>query len=130
MHKHPMAVESEGGPLEIDQVLLAVQAAAVAGEAARSAHDPVAGHDDADRVASIRQSNGPGGAGASNVLGELAVGQCLAVGNLSQGRPYGALEWGTGKSQGHVEIGSLPAEVLLQLLDRLRERGGIPGTEH
>jgi len=111
--------------LEVEQVLLAFQAAAVAGEVTRGSDDAVAGHDDADRVASIGQADRPGGAGASDPLGELAVGPCFAVRDLPQSGPHGALKRGTDEIHRQVELGALAAEVLIQLPDHLGERGGV-----
>jgi hypothetical protein len=81
--------------LEVEQVLLALQAAAVTGQVTSGAHDAVAGHDDADRVASVGQADRPGGAGPSDPLGELAVGPRFAVRNLPQSGPHGALKRST-----------------------------------
>src|SRR5512145_1148216 len=60
--------------LEVEEEALALQAAAVAGEAAGRPDDPVAGHDDADRVAPVGQADSTRGTWAAEPLGELAVG--------------------------------------------------------
>jgi hypothetical protein len=106
-------------------VLLAFQAAAVAGEVTGGADDTVARHDDADRIASIGQTDRPGAAGASDPLGELAVGPRFAVRDLLQSGPHCALKRGADESHRQVELGTLAAEVLIQLPDHLGERGGV-----
>jgi hypothetical protein len=111
--------------LEVEQVLLAFQAAAVAGEVTRGSDDAVAGHDDADRVASVGQADRPGGAGASDPLGELAVGPCFAVRDLPQSGPHDALKRGADEIERQVELGALPTEILIQLPDHPGERSGV-----
>jgi hypothetical protein len=68
--------------LEVEQVPLALQTAAVAGEVTSGAHDAVTGHDDADRIATVGKADRPGSAGAPDPLGELTVGPCFAVRDL------------------------------------------------
>src|SRR5690606_5097801 len=57
--------EQARAPFEGQQRLLARQAAAVAGEAAGGADDPVAGDDDADGVAAVGEADGAGRLGAA-----------------------------------------------------------------
>jgi len=105
--------------------LLAFQATAVAGEAARGAHDAMAGHDDADWVPAVGQSYGPGSGWLSDPVGELAVGDRLTVGNVLQRGPDTALERGAVQGHRQVEPGALPGEVLPELMERRIEQRGV-----
>src|SRR5579875_1382967 len=49
--------------LQVEQEALAIEPAAVSGQASVGADKPVAGHDDADRITRVRVAHGPAGAG-------------------------------------------------------------------
>ena len=57
------------GALVGEQPLFAMEAAAVAGERAVGADDAMAGHDDADGIGTIRETDGADGAGTADALG-------------------------------------------------------------
>src|SRR6266702_8093218 len=105
-----------------EQVLFALDPAAIAGQAAVGAHHPVAGHDDADGVLPVGQADGPRCRGLPDPAGKLAVGDSLAVRNVLQGRPDTPLERGAFQGETEIEPGPLPVEVLLQLPGHLSEQ--------
>ena len=90
---------------------------------------PVAGHDDADRVAAVGESHGSGRRGFADPGREFAVGDRLSVGDLQEGTPDRGLERGAGEGQRKVEDGALTGEVLRQLGDDLGERCGVGDAE-
>ena len=79
--------------LELEQELLALQPAGVAGEGAVGADDAVARDDDRDRVAAVGQADrARGGVGAAEAVRDLAVRRGLAVADLAQLAPDPLLE--------------------------------------
>src|SRR5690606_41115794 len=96
--------EQARAPFEVQQPLLALQAAAVAGEAAGGADDPVAGDDDAAGVAAVGEADGAGRLGAAEGVGEPSVGTGLAVGDARQRVPDAALERGAVRAQREGEL--------------------------
>src|SRR5262245_13783474 len=82
--------------LELQQELLALDAAAVPGQAAAAADHTVARHDDADRVAAVGQPDRAGTRRAADALRQFAVRFGLAVRDVSQGGPDPLLERRTG----------------------------------
>src|SRR6478609_79140 len=89
--------------LEVEQGLLALQAAAVAGQRAVGADHPVTGDDDRDRVAPVAGADDPRPLPRLDVgveqrrvdpRGELAVALGLAVGDLEQRSPDRLLQGG------------------------------------
>jgi hypothetical protein len=110
-------------------VLLAFQAATVAGEPTSRAHDAMAGHDDADRILAVGESHRPCSAGAPDPLGELTVGHRFAIRNIPQRSPHHALEGRATERHWHVEFSALSREILIELLDYRGERRGVRCTE-
>lgn len=95
-----------------EEPALAVDAAAVAGEGAVGADDAMAGDDDADRIRAIREADGADGFGAADALGELAVGDGRAAGDLAEGEPDFALEGSAKGGDGEgVDGGEIAVEV-------------------
>src|SRR3954447_17477749 len=106
--------------LVIEQGALGVQAAGIAGQGAVRADHAVTWGDDRDRVAAVGAADRAGN--ARELAGELAVGDRLAVRDLAQARPDGALEGGAVLGQRQVERGPLAGEVLVELALHLGER--------
>ena len=71
----------------------AVDAAAIAGERAVGADDPVAGHHDGDRVLAVGGTGGADRRGPPGAPGQLAIGDRPAGGDLAQFGPDPLLEW-------------------------------------
>src|SRR4051794_18186970 len=94
--------------LVVEQCALGVQAAGVPGQGAVRADHAVARRDDRDRVAAVGAADGAGD--ARQLAGELAVGDRLAVRDLAQPRPDGALERRAALGQRQVERGALAGE--------------------
>src|SRR5215467_12847347 len=88
-----------------EQVVLALDSAAVAGQVAVGAHYPVAGDDDADRVPAVGQADGARRGRLADLVGELSVRERLAVGDVLQGRSDPALERGAVQGEREVELG-------------------------
>src|SRR5205085_5815144 len=91
--------------LDLQQGLLALDAAGIAGEGAVGADHPVARDDDRDRVAAVGQTHGSGGGvGAAEALGDLAVRRGVAVADQEQLGPDGLLEVRPGRGERQVEL--------------------------
>lgn len=82
------------GLLVLEEVVLSLEAAAVAGEGAVFSDDAVAGDDDGDGVAAVGGADGAGGGGFAAEGGLLAVAAGLAVGDFKEGLPGGFLKGG------------------------------------
>src|SRR3954451_13544273 len=106
--------------LVIEQRALGLQPARVARQRAVGADHAVARVDDRDRVAAVGAPDRAGD--AAELTGQLAVGDRLAVRDLAQARPDGALEGGAVLGQRQVERGPLAGEVLVELALHLGER--------
>src|SRR5215210_6166098 len=106
----------QAGPFELQQLLLAVEAAGVADEAAGGADDAVAGEHDRDRIPVHHRSHGPRSPRAPDARGKVAVCRDLAErhpGELAQDVPG---ELGrAGQVDGEVERLAPPGEVLVEL---------------
>ena len=101
--------------LVLQQPLFTRQAAAEADQATVGADDPVAGHDDGDRVAVVGHADGPRRVGLADAAGQLAVADRLAVGDLRQRVPHPPLELAAGRRQRQREGLALAGEVGPQL---------------
>src|SRR6185312_7825667 len=109
-------------PLVIEQPALSLEPAAVADETSRGADQAVAGDDDREGVAAVRQPRRTGGSRAADGGRQLAVGARLAIGDPEQRPPHDALELAPGEPQGQLECRALAGEVLLELASGLHER--------
>src|SRR5947209_822584 len=111
----PAGSGEEDVALQVEQPALAVDAAAVPGQLAVAADDAVAGNDDGDRVLAVGQPDGAAGFGVADPLGQLAVGDGLAVGNVCKCLPYPPLEQRAGRRQRQLEGRAPAVEVLVEL---------------
>src|SRR4051794_38301764 len=116
-------VQRRNPSLVVQQRALGVQAAGVAGERAVRADHAVAGVDDRDRVAAVGAADRA--RDAAQLARELAVGGGLAMRDLAQPRPDGALELGAVLGQREVERGALAGEVLIELALHFGERAVV-----
>src|SRR5690242_5786154 len=101
----------------LEQPTLAFEPAAIAGEAAVGADDPVAGYDDRDRIAAVRKPDGAARLRHPEPGSECAVGHRLSSRNGAQRRPYGLLERGAAGPHGNPRKSlDLPGEILCERL--------------
>src|SRR5690349_21493231 len=105
--------------LVLEQPALARQAAAVAGQRAVRADHAMARHDDADRVAAVRQADGARTVRAADALGQLAVALGRAIRNVEQRAPHALLEFGADRVERDREAAQLAGEVRAQLFARM-----------
>src|SRR3989442_5526671 len=108
---------SHGRAFQIQQKLLAAEAAGVAGQAAAASDDAAAGHDGADRVPRVGGAHGPDGGPVADRVGELGIGASLPVGDGDQQIPDAPLELRAGGRHGEREPGALPCGGLTQPVD-------------
>src|SRR5262245_47734453 len=101
--------------LEIEEPLLAPQAAAVADEGAVLADHPMARDDDGDPVHAVRAPDRAHRLRRSDAARDRVVGAHLAVRDLQQLLPDALLERRPGGVQRRLEDAALAAEVLPQL---------------
>ena len=106
----------------LQQPTLAVEPAAVARQAAVRADHAVARHDDRDRVAAVGGADRAGAVRPPDLPGDLAIAARLAVRDREQRLPDVLLEVGAAHVELEVELNALAGEVLLELLDSVRER--------
>src|SRR6185436_11130122 len=98
--------------LEVEQRLLALQAAAVAGERPVRPDHAVAGHDDGQGVAADRRRDAADDVGPPDGARDLAVRGGLAVRDVEQGAPDGEVEGARAQVEGEVlERAALAGEV-------------------
>jgi protease PrsW len=117
------SADAERCPLESQQPLLAIEAAAVAGQRPVGADHAVTGHDDRDRIAAVGETHGARGERRlAERGGHLAVAGRHAVGDLGELRPDGELERGTAGRQRQVKHGPRAREILRELVRRGPER--------
>src|SRR5579872_542301 len=109
------------GAFVLEQPALALEAAAVAGERAGRADQPVTRNDDGDRVVAVGVPHRPRRARTAEVRSELAVGAGLAVGDVGEGVVDAALERGPAGLHREVECSTFAREVPADLLDGLGE---------
>lgn len=100
---------------KIEQRPLLLFTPGVASQSAVRSDHPVAGNDDADRVPAIGRSHRPCRCRSVDPRREFSVSGGCAVGNRRQCLPDRALELGTRRCQGKVEVGAGAGEVLPQL---------------
>ena len=99
------------GGLVVEQPGLAVEPAGIAGEPSVRSDDPVTGHDHSYRVAAVGQTDGTRGVGVSNLSGQFAITDRLAVGDVLQASPYPALKVAPGQLDWNVELGQRSVEI-------------------
>src|SRR5699024_10956573 len=141
--RQPSEARSEqprGARFQLQQVLLGGDPAAVTGQRPVRADHPVAGHDDRDRIAVVRQAYGACGSGFADLGSDLPVAAPLPVPDALQGPPAAHLVRGPVQHGRPLELVALTGEVLPKLLLHGRERlrgtyslGGqalaVPGVE-
>ncbi len=108
--------------LQRQQLLLARQPPAVAGERPVRTDHSVAGYDDRDRVAIVGATHRTGRAGLTDGGRDLTVGGGLAVGDRAQRAPHIELKRRAAGGKIELELAALAREVLLQLAAQRRER--------
>src|SRR3954451_17644979 len=109
--------------LVVEQCALGRQAAGVARQRPVGADHAMARRDDRDRVAAVGAADRS--RHAAQLARELAVGDRLALRDLAQPRPDGALELGAVLGQREVERGAFAGEVLVELALHFGERAVV-----
>src|SRR6266404_7238844 len=112
-------------PLMREQPLLALQAAAVAGQRAVRTDDPMARNQDGNGIAAVREPHRPRCIRIADALRQLTVAPGCPVRNFSERTPYALLELGSLQVQRQIEVAAGSREVFLELPRRLRQRPGI-----
>jgi hypothetical protein len=77
-----------------EQPLLAVETTAVPGQRSIRADHPMAGHQDGNGIASVRESHRPRCIRIADMFRELTVAPRFSVGNLGERVPDALLEFG------------------------------------
>ena len=77
----------------LEQPLLAKKATGIAGEPAVRSDDPMARHNNSDRIRAVRGAHRPTCAVFTDVAGELAVADCGSRWNGRKRSPDSTLEW-------------------------------------
>ena len=72
---------------------LPLQASTISRQPTRGTNDPVAGHDDGDRIRAIGQADGPHALGRSNLDGQALIAECLTCRNGAKAGPNPALKF-------------------------------------
>jgi len=113
---------------QVQQGLFAVQTASVSRQRAIGAHDPMARHDHAPRVAANGRTHGTHGLEITDVLRNVAVSDGVAIVHALQRLPNRALKrCAPSGGQGHIKRGALAAEVFVQLLCSVEQDGVLGG---
>src|SRR5690606_7383901 len=111
--------------LELEQLALDRQPAAVAGQRAVAADDAVTRDDDRDRVAAVREANGPHGLRLADRARDVGIGRRPSVAHIEQRVPDPPLERRSLERERHVELPPLAREVLAKLPGDGLERPGV-----
>ena len=113
---------------EVEQGSFDLYPAAEAGQAAIGGNDPVAWVEKTDRVGGVGPAYRPGSSGATQKIGDLAIGAGLAVGNPAQLPPDLMLELRAFGIDLQVEDATVSAEIFHNLgLDR---HASVPTPYH
>ena len=107
----------------VEQPAFAVGAAAVAREGAVGSDDAVAGDDDDHGVGMAGLGHGTERAGTARELGQLAVADGVAVGDVLQLGPDGLLEVGAREVERQRELAACAGKVFLELAAAVVEQG-------
>ncbi len=110
------------GLLQVEQDALGLEPSGIAGEGAVRPDDPMTGDDDGNRVACVREPDGPRCPRLADTAGDLTIRAGLPVGDLAQRVPHPLLKAGAGWTQSDVEAGALTGEVVMELGDNIGER--------
>lgn len=102
--------------LMVQEPLLALQAATVAGKAAVLSYHPVARYDDSNTVLTIGPSDSSYSGFIAQEYGLLFVRSGFAIGNMRQALPDTFLEFGAYEMQGNIKNLPDAAKVLTYLL--------------
>src|SRR3954470_23587498 len=117
------------GLLQIQEEPLACETPGVAGQLACCADNPVARHEDAQRVPADSGPDLLRGRLTAETAGQGAVGHRVSVRNLPHEVPHPLLELATVRRQHQVELVALPGQVLSELADSLIETVVAANTE-
>src|SRR5512136_1971134 len=96
--------------LQIEQLTLDVETAAVTAQRAARCDHPVAGHDDGDWIPVVRHADGPVGVRMADGLSNVAVAAGLAVWNFEQRAPTRELKLGSAEIERKGELAALARE--------------------
>jgi hypothetical protein len=98
-----------------EQPLLAIDPPRITRQRPARRNHPMTGHDDRQGISAIGGPHGPRSAGEPQVLGKIAVGAGLAVGDLAQEVPNLVLELGANWSQRQVKALAIARKIVVEL---------------
>jgi RNA polymerase sigma-70 factor (ECF subfamily) len=111
--------------LQVEQKLLAPQAAAIAAQLAVLIHHAVARNQDGDAVHAVGRAHRSHRPRVADLAGHVLVGAGAAIRDIQQRRPHFFLKWRAWVAQRNTELPALPGEVFMELL--LQRRPLLPG---
>ena len=114
-------MKAKTGLLQVEQLALEVETAAVTAERAARCDHPVAGDNDGDWIPVIRHADGTAGLRVANRFGDVAVAASLAVWNFEQRMPARELELGSAKIEREGKRATLTGEIIVEFAEIGRE---------
>ena len=102
------------GLLQVEQLALYVEAAAVTAQRAAGRDHAVAGDDNGDGIPVVRHADGTVGMRVADGLSDVAVATGLAVWNFEQRMPARELELGSSKIERQRELATLAGKVFVE----------------
>ncbi len=116
--------------LMLQEPLFTIDSPRIARQLSVSSNHPVTGHDDRDRVASVGGTDGARSGRLSQSLGQGAVGDGFAKGDLAQELPDLLLKGSALRSEGEVkglpQVGEVLVKLFLRLVEQFRLGGFAP----
>src|ERR1035438_1915983 len=100
--------------LQVKQLALDVEAAAISTQRPSGCDDAVAGNNDGDGIPIVGHADRAEGLRVSDGAGDIAVAASLAVGDCEERLPAGELKCGSAEIERHREFVALAAEVLVE----------------
>jgi len=105
------------GTFKAEKEFLRLDSAGISHQRPVRPDHPVTGHNDRDRIRSVRTTNGLEATARAETLRKLSVGDRGSVGNLREFFPHAKLERRSEEIDGGVELRETPVEVAVQLID-------------
>ena len=102
------------GSLQVKQLALDVESAAIAAQRSSGGDDAMAGNNDGDRIPIVGHADSAEGMWVSDGAGDIAVAASLAVGDREERLPAGKLKRGSAEVERHRKFATLAAKVLFE----------------
>ena len=102
------------GSLQVKQLALDVESAAIAAQRSSGGDDAMAGNNDGDRIPIVGHADSAEGMWVSDGAGDIAVAASLAVGDREERLPAGKLKRGSAEVERHRKFATLVAKVLFE----------------